>query len=146
MSFSFSFFHSSFIQLPLGFKLSCGKSVKYRYIEFFAFDYDSLPISFQSGIAFFPLVALDKISAKMSVPNWAGTQTAVPKCTKPIICILINLIFDVGKTIRSHSLISLIYMYSYGKIDFDLRIFGLLGAFKNATQRITESRLLYIHT
>ena len=28
-----------------------GKSVKYRYIEFFAFDYDSLPISFQSGIA-----------------------------------------------------------------------------------------------
>ena len=25
--------------------------VKYRYIEFFAFDYDSLPISFQSGIA-----------------------------------------------------------------------------------------------
>ena len=37
--------------LLLGFKLSCGKSVKYRYIEFFAFDYDSLPISFQSGIA-----------------------------------------------------------------------------------------------
>ena len=31
----------------------CGKSVKYRYIEFFAFDYDSLPISFQSGIAVF---------------------------------------------------------------------------------------------
>ena len=29
------------------------KSVKYRYIEFFAFDYDSLPISFQSGIAVF---------------------------------------------------------------------------------------------
>ena len=27
--------------------------VKYKYIEFFAFDYDSLPISFQSGIAFF---------------------------------------------------------------------------------------------
>ena len=24
----------------------CGKSAKYRYIEFFAFDYDSLPISF----------------------------------------------------------------------------------------------------
>ena len=24
-----------------------------KYIEFFAFDYDSLPISFQSGIAFF---------------------------------------------------------------------------------------------
>ena len=32
----------------------------YRYIEFFVFDYDSLPISFQSGITF-PLVALDKI-------------------------------------------------------------------------------------
>ena len=30
-----------------------GKSVKYRYIEFFIFDYDSLPISFQSGITFF---------------------------------------------------------------------------------------------
>ena len=29
------------------------KSVKYRYIEFFTFDYDSLPISFQSGITFF---------------------------------------------------------------------------------------------
>ena len=46
--------------LLLEFKLSCGKSVKYRYIEFFAFDYDSLPISFQSGLLF-PLVALDKI-------------------------------------------------------------------------------------
>ena len=33
---------------------------KYRCIEFYVFDYDSLPISFQSGIAF-PLVALDKI-------------------------------------------------------------------------------------
>ena len=30
-------------------------------IEFFVFDHDSLPISFQSGITF-PLVALDKIS------------------------------------------------------------------------------------
>ena len=35
-------------------------SVKYQYIEFFVFDYDSLPISFQSGITF-SLVALDKI-------------------------------------------------------------------------------------
>ena len=53
---SFPFFLFSFLfyrVLPLGFKLSCGKSVKYRYIEFFAFDYDSLPISFQSGIAVF---------------------------------------------------------------------------------------------
>ena len=46
--------------LPLGFWLSCGKGVKYRYIEFFVFDYGSLPISFQLGITF-PLVALDKI-------------------------------------------------------------------------------------
>ena len=29
------------------------KVFKYKYIEFFAFDYDSLPISFQSGITFF---------------------------------------------------------------------------------------------
>ena len=29
--------------LPLGFLLSCGKSAKYRFIEFFVFDYDSLP-------------------------------------------------------------------------------------------------------
>ena len=36
-----------------------GKSVKYRYIEFFVFDSDSLLIYFQSGITF-PLVALDK--------------------------------------------------------------------------------------
>ena len=36
-----------------------GKSVKYRFIEFFVFDCDSFPISFQSGITF-PLVALDK--------------------------------------------------------------------------------------
>ena len=46
---------------PLGSSYLVGKSVKYRYIEFFTFDYDSLPISFQSGIYFFPLVALDKI-------------------------------------------------------------------------------------
>ena len=32
---------------------TCGKSVKYRNIEFFIFHYDSLPISFQSGITFF---------------------------------------------------------------------------------------------
>ena len=37
-----------------------GKSVKYRYIEFFVFDYDSLPFYFHSGITV-PLVALDKI-------------------------------------------------------------------------------------
>ena len=33
-----------------------GKSVKYRCIEFFVFDYDSLPISFQSGITFLIVV------------------------------------------------------------------------------------------
>ena len=32
-----------------------------KEVPFFTFDYDSLPISFQSEIAFFPLVALDKI-------------------------------------------------------------------------------------
>ena len=52
---SFSFF------IPLLYRVTpCGKSVKHTYIEFFIFDYGSLPISFQSGITFFPLVALDK--------------------------------------------------------------------------------------
>ena len=40
-------------------------SVKYRFIEFFVFDYDSLPclpsLFFWSGVTF-PLVAPDKIS------------------------------------------------------------------------------------
>ena len=45
---------SDFIQCyPLGSSYLVGKSVKYRYIEFFVFDYNSLPISFQSGITFF---------------------------------------------------------------------------------------------
>ena len=51
--------------LPLGFWLTCGKRVKYRCIEFFVFDSDSLPcllsLFFWSGVTF-PLVALDKIS------------------------------------------------------------------------------------
>ena len=51
LSFSFSFFHSSFIRVTPWVQVILWKSVKYRYIEFFAFDYDSLPISFQSGIA-----------------------------------------------------------------------------------------------
>ena len=38
---------------PLGSSYLVGKVFKYRYIEFFAFDYDSLPISFQLGIACF---------------------------------------------------------------------------------------------
>ena len=50
---AFEVLHLVTTVLSLGFKLSCGKSVKYRYIEFFAFDYDSLPVSFQSGIAVF---------------------------------------------------------------------------------------------
>ena len=29
--------------VPLGFQLSCRKNVKYRFIEFFGFDYGSLP-------------------------------------------------------------------------------------------------------
>ena len=39
----------------LGFKLFCGKSVKYRYIEFLAFDDDSLPylLSLFSGQGLF---------------------------------------------------------------------------------------------
>ena len=50
--FSFFFFHSSFIQCyPVGSSYLAGKV--YRYIEFFAFDYDSLPISYKSGIAVF---------------------------------------------------------------------------------------------
>ena len=44
---------------PLGSSYLVGKVLKYKYIEFFVFDYASLPISFQLGIAF-PLVALDK--------------------------------------------------------------------------------------
>ena len=51
--------------LPLRFQLSCGKSVKYRFIEFFVFDYGSHPyllsVVFWSGVTF-PLVALDKIT------------------------------------------------------------------------------------
>ena len=41
----FEFGFSSLFQavLPLGFSLSSGKSVKYRFIEFFVFDHDSLP-------------------------------------------------------------------------------------------------------
>ena len=41
----------------------CGKSVKYSFIEFFVFGYDSLPyllFVFWSVVTF-PLVALDKI-------------------------------------------------------------------------------------
>ena len=30
-------------------QLTCGKSVKYRYIEFFVFDYDSFPNSLSVG-------------------------------------------------------------------------------------------------
>ena len=45
---SFSFFIPLFWVLVI-----LWESVKYRYIEFFIFHYDSLPISFQSGITFF---------------------------------------------------------------------------------------------
>ena len=42
--------------LPLNFQLSSGKSIKYRFIEFFVFDYGSfpylLPLFFWSGVAF----------------------------------------------------------------------------------------------
>ena len=50
--------------LPFRFQLSCGKSVKYRFIEFFVFDYDSLPYLLKLFFFWlrvtFPLVALDK--------------------------------------------------------------------------------------
>ena len=51
------------------------KSVKYKYIEFFVFDYDSLPISFQSGITF-PLVALNKIGRCRRVMSLADSRKA----------------------------------------------------------------------
>ena len=58
--------------LPLRFQLSCGKSVKYRLIEFFVFDYGSLPyivsLFFWSGVTF-PLVALDKITIVCFIPS-----------------------------------------------------------------------------
>ena len=50
------FFRNRFddlLRCNLSIRIDFGKSVKYRYIEFFTFDYDSLPISFQSGITFF---------------------------------------------------------------------------------------------
>ena len=49
-----------FFSLPEKMQSSLSESVKYRYIEFFVFYYDSLPISFQLGVTF-PLVVLDKI-------------------------------------------------------------------------------------
>ena len=57
-------FHSSFKHCcPLGFSYLVGKSVKYRFIEVFVFDYDSLLylLCFLVGGYFsFSLVALDK--------------------------------------------------------------------------------------
>ena len=47
--------------LLLGFQLSCGKSVKYRFIELFTF------IVFLVGSYFYPLAALDKIYILSSV-------------------------------------------------------------------------------
>ena len=49
--------------LPLGFQLSCAESVKCRFVEFFVFDYDSLPVyilCFVVGGFTFPLVSIDK--------------------------------------------------------------------------------------
>ena len=50
-------FHSSFMQCyPLRFQLSSVKSVKYRFIEFFIFDYGSLPyVLFFSSIETNPM-------------------------------------------------------------------------------------------
>ena len=51
--------------LPLGFQLSCEKSVEYKYIEFFVFDYGSLPyllpMFFLVGSYFFLSLLLIKL-------------------------------------------------------------------------------------
>ena len=50
--------------LPLRLQLPCEKGVKYRFIDFFVFDYSSLPyllsLFFWLEVPF-PLVALDKV-------------------------------------------------------------------------------------
>ena len=58
--------------------MSCGKSVKYRFIEFFVFDYDSLPylLCFCGGVDPFPLVALDRIIL-VSASGPSSTHTYV---------------------------------------------------------------------
>ena len=57
--------------LRRGFQISCGKNVKYRFIEFFVFDYDSrlylLSLFFWSGITF-SVVALHKIVHVLHLP------------------------------------------------------------------------------
>ena len=62
-AFSFSFLF--YAVLPPRCQLFCGKSVKYKFIEFFVFDCDSLPylLSLYFLVAsYFSLVALDKIA------------------------------------------------------------------------------------
>ena len=50
--------------LSFGFQLSCGKCVKYGFVEFFLFDYSSLPylfsLFFWSGVTS-SLIAVDKM-------------------------------------------------------------------------------------
>ena len=70
--FEFNFSYLFYAALPLRFHLSYGKSVKYRFIEFFVFDCGSFPdllFVFWSGVTF-PLVALDKnvLSLKFMIP------------------------------------------------------------------------------
>ena len=79
-----SVFFFFFFFLP---PLSCGKSVKYRYVEFFVFDYDSLPISFQSGIAF-PLVVFEE-----SCISLLSGEQIIYSCYKVTRIILISLFF-----------------------------------------------------
>ena len=50
---SFSFFIPLLYSVTPWVLVILWENVKYRYIEFFIFDYDSLPISFQLGITFF---------------------------------------------------------------------------------------------
>ena len=58
-----------------------------------------------------------------------------------VFCIVISLIFHVGKTIGSRFPISHIYMYSYGKVDFDLHVFGLRREFRNTIPQVNENQL-----
>ena len=57
---------SDHVHLPDCESLASELEDDYFPIEFFTFNYDSLPISFQSGIAFFNLAALDKMYTAIS--------------------------------------------------------------------------------
>ena len=71
-------FHSSFMQhYPFGSSCLVG-SVKYRFIEFFVFDYGSLPyllsLFLWLGVTF-PVVSLDKMSELAVIEYFEGGVT-----------------------------------------------------------------------